>query len=105
MSYICAEKIKDDVLIWERDEDGKPYKYVFKITDFISELLSFDDPTDLVKIGLKVFNPTDTPTSITDTKIRPYNWNPKGVVLFGHSPSAGDKKIKLSISYTQLNNQ
>lgn len=88
----------------ERDDDGNPYRYVFKITDFISEVLKSDDPIDLVKIGIKVYNPTDSPTSISDTKIKSYSWNPKGVVLFDHSLSAGDKRIKFEISYSELTN-
>lgn len=88
----------------ERDDEGKPYRYVFKITDYISRLLKSDEPLDLVKIGLKVYNPSDIPTAITDVKIREYSWTPKGVVLFGHNPSFGDKKIKLNISYSKINN-
>ncbi len=89
----------------ERDDDGNPYRYVFKITDFISEVLNSEDPIDLVKIGLKVYNPTDLPVSFSDTKIRDFSWNPKGVVLFGHNPSNGDNRIKLEISYSELTNQ
>ena len=88
----------------ERDADGKPYRYVFKITDYISRLLKTNEPLDLVKIGLKVYNPSDTPTAITDVKIREYSWTPKGVVLFGQDPSFGDKRVKLEISYSKLNN-
>ena len=89
----------------ERDADGKPYRYVFKITDYISRLLKTDEPLDLVKIGLKVFNPSDAPTTaFTDVKIREYSWTPKGVVLFGHSSSFGDKRVKLEIFYTKINN-
>lgn len=91
----------------ERDAEGKPYRYVFKITDYMSKLLSSSAPTDLEKktIGLKVFNPsTDTPTAITDVKIRDYSWTPKGVVLYGQDSSFGDKRVKLEISYTKLNN-
>ena len=88
----------------ERDAEGKPYRYVFKITDYMSRLLKTDEPLDLVKIGLKVYNPSDTPTAITDVKIREYSWTPKGVVLFGHDPSFGDKRIKLEIFYSKINN-
>ncbi len=88
----------------ERDDDGNPDRYVFRITDYISEVLKSDDPIDLVRIGLKVYNPTDSPTSISDTKIKDFSWNPKGVVLFNHNPSAGDKRIKLEISYSELTN-
>ncbi|AMC11217.1 hypothetical protein Lupro_08095 [Lutibacter profundi] len=88
----------------ERDEDGNPYKYVFKITDYVSELLKSEEPLDLVKLGLRVYNSTDLPASIIDNKIKDFNWNPKGVVLFGANESAGDKKVKLEISYSQINN-
>jgi hypothetical protein len=57
-----------------------------------------------VKIGLKVFNPSDIPTAFDDVKIKEYSWTPKGVVLFGDDPSFGDKRVKLEISYTKLNN-
>lgn len=88
----------------ERDVDGKPYRYVFKITDYISRLLKTDEPLELVEIGLKVYNPSDTPSAIDDIKVRDYSWTPKGVVLFGDDPSFGDKSVKLEISYTQSNN-
>jgi hypothetical protein len=88
----------------ERDDDGNPYKYVFKITDYISELLKSNDPVDLVKLGIKVYNSSDAPTSTTDLTIKNYSWNPKGVVLFNNNTNAGDKRIKLEISYTDLNN-
>jgi len=88
----------------EKDANGKPYRYVFKITDYISRLLRSDEPLDLVKIGLKVYNPSDTPSAIDDVKIRDYSWTPKGVVLYGQDPSFGDKRVKLEISYTKINN-
>ena len=62
------------------DENGKPYRYVFKITDYISELLKSEDPLDLVKLGVK------------------------GVVLFDSNPEAGEKRVKLEVFYTELNN-
>jgi len=88
----------------ERDADGKPYRYVFKITDYISRLLKTNEPLGLVKLGLKVFNPTDVPANILDTKIKDFSWTPKGVVLFGQDPSFGDKRVKLEISYSKINN-
>ena len=88
----------------ERDDAGKPYRYVFKITDYISRLLKTDEPLELVKIGLKVYNPSDTPSAISDVKIREYSWTPKGVVLYGDNPSFGDKRVKLEISYSKINN-
>ncbi|WP_298285342.1 DUF4270 domain-containing protein [uncultured Lutibacter sp.] len=89
----------------ERDEDGNPFLYKFKITDYISSLLSSEDETELVKLGLKVYNSsTDIPTSITDVKIENKSWNPKGVVLYDGSEISGDKKVKLEIFYTEINN-
>jgi len=88
----------------ERDEDGNPYRYVFKITDYISELLIAEEPEELVKLGLKVYSLSDSPLSVTDTTIKSFSWNPKGVVLFGNDISAGDKRIKLKISYSEFNN-
>ncbi len=93
--------------VLERDEEGEPYKYVFKITDYISELLKKlegdeEASVDLVKLGLKVYNPSDLPTTISDTKIKDYSWNPKGVVLFGHDVSEVEKRVKLEISYTSV---
>ena len=88
----------------ERDEDGKPYRYVFRITDYISELLTLDEPLDLIKLGLKVYGSTDTPISATDTSIKNFSWNPKGVVLYNHDASAGEKRVKLEISYSEINN-
>jgi len=87
-----------------RDEEGKPYKYVFKITDYISELLKSSETKDGVTLGIKVYNPTDLPTAVTDLKIKDVSWSPKGVVLYNHSSAAGGKKVKFEISYTELNN-
>ena len=86
-----------------RDEDGKPYKYVFKITDYISELLKSGETDEVVTLGIKVYNPTDVPTAVTDLKIKDVSWSPKGVVLYNHNSSAGEKKAKFEISYTELN--
>jgi hypothetical protein len=88
----------------ERDEDGNPYRYVFKITDYISELLKSGEPLDLVTLGLKVYGLTDAPTSFTDTIIKNFSWNPKGVVLYGNDISAGDKRAIFEISYAEINN-
>ncbi len=67
-------------------------------------MLKSNEPSDLMKFGLKVYNPTDSPESFTDTLIDDFNWNPKGVVLYDHSISGGDKRVKLEIFYTELNN-
>jgi hypothetical protein len=86
------------------DDNGKPYKYVFKITDYISDVLKSNDPVSVYKFGLKVFNSTDAPTNFLDTKIKEFSWNPKGVVLYGNDASFQDKRAKLEISYSEINN-
>lgn len=88
----------------ERDENGNPYRYVFKITDYISEILKAEEPIDLVTLGLKVYNITDIPTNVSDIYVDKYSWDPRGVVLYGHDQSAGDKRIKLDIHYSEINN-
>jgi hypothetical protein len=87
----------------ELDADGNPYRYVFKITDYISEFLKSTDPSP-VKLGLKVYNSTDLPVNYLDTKVKDYSWNPKGVVLYGSDPSFQDKRARLEISYSEINN-
>jgi len=86
------------------DENGNPYKYVFKITDYISDVLNENDPTPVYKLGLKVFNSTDDPVNFLDIKIKDFSWTPKGVVLYGSDVSFQDKKARLKISYSELNN-
>lgn len=86
----------------ERDEDGNPLKYVFKITDYISDVLKSEDPLDLVKLGIKIYNVSDVPTTTTDLNVDHYGWNPQGVVLFNHN--SGENSVVLDISYTKLNN-
>ena len=86
------------------DSNGNPYKYVFKITDYISGVLSQTNPTSVSKLGLKVFNTSDDPTNYLDTSIKDFSWNPKGVVLYGNDASFQDKRVTLTISYSKLNN-
>ena len=86
----------------ERDEDGKPNKYVFKISRHLSRLLNDTEPKDLVTLGIKVYNPSDTPQSLADVTIKDYSWIAQGVVLFDQSASAGDKKVQLEIKYSEI---
>lgn len=90
--------------ILEYDEDGNPYRYVFKITDYISELAQQNELVELHTLAIKVYNPTDTPTSPTNSVIQDFSWSPEGVVLCGSTENAGDKRVKLNINYTKLNN-
>lgn len=87
----------------QRDANGKKEKYTFKITDYVSDLVSGESsysPT----LKLKVYNPSDPPNSASDTIFRNYSWNPKAVTLFNHSPSNGIKKATLKISYSERKN-
>ncbi|MDG1039259.1 MAG: DUF4270 family protein [Polaribacter sp.] len=79
--------------------DDKPDYYTFKITDYISDLLSGEsnyNPT----LGLKVSNSSDIPVSVADTLVTNYNWNPKAVTILNHSNSNGVRKARLKISYS-----
>ncbi|MCI2229379.1 DUF4270 domain-containing protein [Polaribacter sp. MSW13] len=81
-----------------RDGNGKKEKYTFKITDYISDLLSGEtnySPT----LKLKVLNVSDYPVS--DSIFTNYSWNPKAVTLFNNSAVNGDKKAQLKISYSE----
>lgn len=93
----------------ERDDDGKPYKYVFKIDQYISNLFKeYQDGEfeEAVTLGIKVYNPSDVPSSVpsSDDRISDYSWIPQGVVLYGHSEILGDKRMKFEIFYSQLIN-
>ena len=84
-----------------KDSDGNPDNYTFKITDYISELIS-GNLQDLQPLGVKVFSPTDVPvpTNPSDTIVRNYSWNPKTVMLLNNDPTHGDRRPTLTISYS-----
>lgn len=84
----------------ERDSDGKVEKYTFKLTDYISNILN-GETSYFPTLKLKAYNPTDLPSSTTDTIFRNYNWNPKAVTLFNNTVSDLDKKAVLKISYSE----
>lgn len=87
----------------ERDASGTVEKYTFRITDYISEILSGElDYTHTIK--LKAFNPTDLPTTTSDTSFDNFSWNPKAVTLFNKSTTVISKKPILKISYSENNN-
>ena len=83
----------------ELDDLNRPDSYTFKITDYISELLS-GTTNDLPSLGVKAFNPTDIPVSAIDTIIRNYNWNPKAVMLLNHNTLNDARRAQLRISYS-----
>lgn len=88
----------------ERDEDtGLPLRYRFSITDYISEILKSNSTDGLSKLGLKVYHPSEAPTTVIDTLVKDYSWRPKGVVLKGNK-LIDEERLKLTIYYTEENN-
>jgi hypothetical protein len=85
----------------ERDENGDPEKYTFKITNYLSKVLNDFDPKELSQLGLKVFNPSDVPVQILDVEVQDYSWTPKGIVLHGNDSEDIDKRIQLEVVYTE----
>lgn len=83
----------------ERTSEKKPDKYNFRITDYVSDLLSGDSDYNPV-LGLKVYNPTSLPSLVTDTIVENYNWNPRMVTLLNHLSSNGTRRAQLKISYS-----
>lgn len=81
--------------------DKKPDYYMFRITDYVSDLLN-GTITDNPILGLKVFNnPTDGFISPIDTLVTDHNWSPKAVTLLNHDKvSNGERRARLKISYS-----
>jgi len=94
----------------QRDDDGKPLRYQFSITDYMSEILKPDSTIDIAKLAIKMYHTTDAPQSTLDTIIRDFSWNSQAVVLKGIKTLEDDgedeykKRIKLNIFYTETNN-
>ncbi len=89
----------------QRNTEGNPEKYIFHITEFISEIIESDSELDLYNLGLKVYSIYDLPNQqiTTDTILKKYNTNPKGLVLKGNFPSSEENRIKLVIYYSEKN--
>jgi len=84
------------------DDAGKPEKYKFRITNYITKVIKGDEPIALSKLALKNYVSTDLPDGARlDTIIQNWNWIPKGVVLHGNMPADNDKRIKLEIFYSK----
>ena len=82
------------------DSDNKPDKYVFNLTDYVSELVS-GELDYIPPLGIKVLSPTDLPSNANDTIIRTYNWNPKAVMLLNQQLINGDRVPQIKISYSE----
>ncbi|WP_417784840.1 DUF4270 family protein [Tenacibaculum sp.] len=88
----------------EKTDDDNPEKYTFRITDYISKLLSGEENTTIDPLVLKVHNPTDTPVNnnILTTSVKSYNWDPRAVTLLnGDEAANGTKRAVLKISYSK----
>jgi len=87
------------------DDNGDPSYYKFRFTDYMSRILKSENPKKLSKLALKSYSPYDIPrfTRLSDTIVKPFSWNPKGVVLYGNK-ELSDKKLSLDIYYTELKN-
>lgn len=79
--------------------DKKPEKYNFRITDYISKVIS--GKAKLATLELKVRNGTDSPGNPNDTIVRNYNWNPRSIILHDHAAANGVRRAQLKISYTE----
>jgi uncharacterized protein DUF4270 len=88
----------------EYDSEGKPERYKFRITKYISDVLKSNDPNKISKLALRNHLITDLPDfTFLDTIASDFNWIPKGVILHGNLPKSNDKRIKLEIFYSRNN--
>jgi len=87
----------------QRDIDSIPYRYVFHITDYISELIKTENEVPIRDFGIKTYDPNDIPLSAVDTIIRPFSNNHKGVILTGNNPNTNANRVRLEIYYTEIN--
>lgn len=86
----------------EKTDDGKPYRYVFRITRHIAELLK-NTKENSPKLAIKTFNVTDISNKESKSVLN-YNWNPKGVVLHGVDSEIENKRPTFEINYSKLGN-
>ena len=99
--YILTPVVFDGTL--EYDSDGNPEKYKFRITSYVERVLSNNYLQEPSKLVLRNYQTTDIPTSLLDTIVTNYNWIPKGVVLKGNLPKEDNKRMKLELYYSKLN--
>jgi hypothetical protein len=89
----------------EYDSDGNPEKYKFRITRYVERVLNNKYAQEPSKLVLRNYQTTDiqTTTTLLDTIVTNYNWIPKGVVLKGNLPEGDNKRMKLELYYSKLN--
>lgn len=79
-----------------RDTNGKKERYVFNITDYISDIVSGEISTS-PDLKVKAFNTSDI--FANDTTFTNLSWSPKAVTLFNQDNNT--KKPVLKISYSE----
>lgn len=84
-------------------EDDEPLKFIFHITDYISELTKPNSELVLHDLGIKVYNNYDVALSANDIILRDFDTNPKGLSLIGNLPNSDEKRVKLEIFYSEKN--
>ena len=88
--------------ILEYDDLGNPEKYTFRITNYISQVLSSSEPIASSKLALRNFVETDDlNNSRLDSTVQDWNFIPKDVVLYGNRPETNDKRLKLEIYFSK----
>lgn len=85
------------------DDEDLPDYYLFHLTDYVSEILKPDTEVTITDFGIKVYDAADLPLSASDTIMRKYNNNFKGVILTGKNASLAPRSLKLDIFYTEKN--
>ena len=83
---------------------SKPDYYRFKITDYVSDLIGSDGTQSNTTFGLRVFNNSDSPTTIVDSIIKNYSLNPKVVMLLNENQINGPRRAQLKVSYSRRSN-
>jgi hypothetical protein len=99
--------------ILEKDENGKGYRYKFRITRHIQNLLIAEDPKNItlglaVTENINMIAMLDLLSGIGQPADSPYKYvpatsvmNPFGTVLYGNNVADESKKLKLEILYTK----
>lgn len=85
------------------DANLNPDYYLFHLTDYVSEILKPDTEVSITDFGIKVYDTADSPGATTDTIMKKYNNNLKGVVITGNNPSLATRNLKFEIFYTEKN--
>ena len=84
----------------QRDIDSIPYRYVFHITDYISEIIKTENEVPIRDFGIKTYVPNDM---VLDTIMGNYNNTHKGVILTGNNAFTNTDRVRLEIYYTEIN--